>query len=215
MSPVQPLLSPPSPYSVGESSLGLGHESEGAEDLTHLLLSLNTISFQVVHWETIVFLISPLRHVDSWWWWGGGWLNFSLWKSGLSCVFPDYVWSCGLSVCDRKRENVYVFPQWLMPEWDHQGCCCRWDVCLCSDSVSSKILLCQESHTYLIYWIWTFPVLYLKKQFTQKLKVSHYLQFLFRSMSLQFLPLNRTNLQNFIRAKLADYKLAHLLFTFI
>lgn len=60
-SPHQQLPSPPSPSSLGESSLGLAHESEGTEDLTHLLLSLNTISFQVIHWDSIVFLISPPR----------------------------------------------------------------------------------------------------------------------------------------------------------
>lgn len=65
--------------SVGESSLGRGHDSEGAEDLTHLLLSQNTISFQVEHCDAIVFLISPPRHMDA---------------HSLSCVYPDMnVWS--------------------------------------------------------------------------------------------------------------------------
>ena len=60
-SPHQRFPCPPSPTSLGESSLGLAHESEGTEDLTHLLLRLNTISFQVIHWDSIVFLISPPR----------------------------------------------------------------------------------------------------------------------------------------------------------
>lgn len=61
VSPPKPLLSPPFP-----SSLGLGHESEGAEDLTQLLLSLNSINFKVVHWDAIVCLISSRDTLTLW-----------------------------------------------------------------------------------------------------------------------------------------------------
>lgn len=125
----------PSPSSLGES--GLGHESEGAGDLTHLLLSLNTISFQVVHWDAIVFLISPQRRTDRrrgrrvkqfslWIKWpilsGVGWMRpwvcVSAWEVFL-CI-PRFV-CVVLWVYGMVWENVCVFPLWLMPEWDHRG----------------------------------------------------------------------------------------------
>lgn len=150
--PLQPLLSPPSPSSLGESCLRLGHESEGAEDLTHLLLSLNTISFQVAHWDAIVFLISPPRHMARRGRGGDEWGAFPSEKVGdvgacvdlLMSSSYEFVYRCGRYLCvfpefcvcgpvgwvwvTEREKMCTVLPLWLMPEWDHQGCSCRWDV---------------------------------------------------------------------------------------
>lgn len=133
--------------------------------------------------DAIVFLIISPRHMDRQR--GGrgrgeGWGTFPQKKwviprrcGGQRCLHPVSLYirvggiSVYLQICvcgpvgwvfgTEREKNVYVFPLWLMPEWDHRGCCCccccRWDAFVSAEgqqwlSGIENLTLIKVSHSF-------------------------------------------------------------------